>query len=436
MNIAELVATLQSQGKDTLASVIESRGGFSVADYSKYLWSYTTGIQLEPELVQAFKMEFQRLEIDESKWDAIINSLNKYRSIQTAPHTGLLDSTSVPALTLQWLTMQSLPEDAYYVVGTFSGIPFGNDSYPGALSCSKQYGLENLINKDCTDFTMFQKRQDDRNRDVPSDMYNRIALYDNKNRDELVYRSTVPEIFKNTYSNLTKPVQDYLVYKNNESDFTKVMLLSATKFAQKFFNNEKIIYVDINEVVSNYLTLVLQNTNHFVYKMFFDKEAHKQVIDIWSHDAHFFYDMVDNKNGKKQVHAYIDEFILKNGKNEEQITPEILVNKLKNDRLCPGVFLGFTILAFLNGFQCFGSFKQVGYLTDYKNTWMENNILGVDITSVRTDSLTTGILPNENERYLTTLDIVLGSSWNPARYVQDFNDIILPMQDRLIAFKK
>lgn len=170
--------------------------------------------------------------------------------------------------------------------------------------------------------------------------------------------------------------------------------------------------------------------------MFFDLDTHKQVMDIWSKDAHFFYDLVDSQNGKKQVHAYIDEFILKNKINEEHITPYSLINKLRNDRLCPGVFLGFTILSFLNGFQCFGSFKQVTYLADYKNTWLESGLLPVDIKNIRTDSLTTGALPNTEMQYVTAIDMILNTKWNPNDNVNCFNDIILPMQDRLIGFKR
>ncbi len=435
MKLQDLTASLNSQGKHILANVIDKFADYSIENYSKYLWDYNTDISLEPELVQAFKMEFTRLGIDEGEQDKIIESLVKYRTLQTAPHTGLMDSTSVPAFTMHYIGTKSLPDDAYYVVGTFSGIPFGNDSYPGAISFSKETDFEDVIKPDSPALNEFKKKQSDRERDVVNEKWNRISLYDKSLRDELVYRSTVPQIFKDNYNNFSEIVADYLVYKDGDTDFTKVMLNSVQKFSRNLFRNDRLVYIDINEVITNYLTLVLNNKDHFIYKMFFDAGVHKQIIDTWSRDAHFFYDMVDSKNGKKQVHAYIDDLVLKNGLNETELTPEILIKKLKDDRLCPGVFIGFTILAFLNGFQCFGSFKQVGYLSEYKDIWMKSNLLGIDISSVRTDSLTTGTLPHESEKYYTAIDILLGKTWQPNNYVTKFSDIITGMEERLLAFK-
>jgi len=435
MDVNELIKTLESQGKNTLANVIAKSGNLTIDQYSKYLWDYDTQIPLEPALIQAFQMEFKRLGIDEIKGSEIIDSFEKYRTLQTAPHTGLLDSTSVPAMALHTVALESIPFDSYYVVGTFSGIPFGNDSYPGALSFNINNDFENIIDKESVYYNSFKKRQIDRIRDVENERYNRMALYENTMRDDLVYRSVIPPLFKSVYPYLNNKVKDYLKYQDGDTDFTKVMLNSVQSFSQKLFNNEKIIFVDINEVITNYLTIVLKDTDHFIYKMFFNEDTHKKVMEIWSHNAHFFYDIVKTDSGKKQVHAYIESLLLKNIHNQQEINPEKLIQKLKNDRFCPGVFLGFTVLSFLNGFQCFGSFKQVSYLTDYKKTWLESNLLPTDITNVRTDSLTTGALPNENDQYKTAIDIILGASWQSPDGNTKFNDMLFPIQDRLIKFK-
>src|SRR3989344_5647223 len=113
MDVNQLIEILKSQGKDTLANVIRDHGDLSISLYSKYLWEYDTQIPLEPSLIQAFQIEFKRLNIDEIKWKEIINSLEKYRTLQTAPHTGLLDSTSVPAMALHTVALESIPSDAY-----------------------------------------------------------------------------------------------------------------------------------------------------------------------------------------------------------------------------------------------------------------------------------------------------------------------------------
>ena len=65
MDVNELIKTLESQGKNTLANVIAKSGNLTIDQYSKYLWDYDTQIPLEPALIQAFQMEFKRLGIDE-----------------------------------------------------------------------------------------------------------------------------------------------------------------------------------------------------------------------------------------------------------------------------------------------------------------------------------------------------------------------------------
>jgi hypothetical protein len=69
-----------------------------------------------------------------------------------------------------------------------------------------------------------------------------------------------------------------------------------------------------------------------------------------------------------------------------------------------------------------------------KKIWQESNLLPNDISHVPSDTLTTGELPDENLRFITPIDIALGSSWK----VDDnytFGDLIKPMIPLLQAFK-
>lgn len=431
----EVIEKLESQGKNTLAKIIRDYGETDIDKYSENIWKYTNKFIIEEELINAFKIEFKRVGINESKWNNIISSIRKYKTIQTATHIGLLDSTSVPAFAIHSIALRKIPEDAYYIVGAFSGIPFSNDSYPGAISWKLENDFNQIIDTQSEYYNIFKKRQKDRLRDVKDEIFNRISLYENDSKNDLVYRSETPNTFKKVYPYLNDSIKKYLKYSEAEKDFTKIMLNSCQDFSQKLFDNKKIIYIDINEVVTNYLLLVLKNKHHFIYKMFFNKDINKKIIDKWSKDTSFFYDVVNFKNSKKQVSAYIDGFMLKNQVTEERITPEDLIKKLKKERLCPGTFVVFTALAFLNGLQCLGSFKQVGYLTKYKEKWLEIDLLPQNVLEVKTDALTTGIIPSKKMQYLTAIDIILGDSFDYKKDIKILNDLIIPIKEKLINFK-
>jgi hypothetical protein len=318
--------------------------------------------ELENALIEAFKKEFTRLDIDEETQEKIISSLAKKRSIQTAPHTGLHDSSRM--MLIHYISTLGLSNQEYYVVGTFSGIPFSNDSYPGAFSFSKQHSFSDIFSNNDILVVDSNKKQKDRERDIPQENYNRINFIKPKDKDGIVYRSKVPETYKEIYKSFSQKTKENIENPINEDSFTKVMLKTNQKLISNAIQKEKIIFIDINEVISNYLEIVLKDENHFIYKIFFDKTLHSKMIDIFTTDEHFFY-YTDNTN-KTQQHAYIENFLLKTKNKETDITPEKLISLLKNTELCPGIFIGFTVLSFLNDFQCFGSFKQVEYLSRYK----------------------------------------------------------------------
>lgn len=141
-----LIDKLRNQNKDVLAEVILLFGQMSVEKYSQQLWSYKTHIPFEEALKKAFKKEFTRIGINKDEHEKILESLEQYRTIQTAPHTGLHDSSRM--LASHTVAMAGIPKNAYYVCATFSGIPYGNDSYPGALTFSKKYNFLQIIEND------------------------------------------------------------------------------------------------------------------------------------------------------------------------------------------------------------------------------------------------------------------------------------------------
>lgn len=427
-NLSEFLQKLNNDGKEVLANTIVNFGHLSINKYSEKLWAYNSSIPFEPALKEAFRKEFDRVGIEKSEQEKIIVSLEKYRTVQTAPHTGFHNSARL--LTSHAIALASIPEDAYYICATFSGIPYGNDSYPGAFTFTKKYDFRDVLDNDEL-IKEAEKKQSDRERDLGDDGYNRLSLYPARDRDMLVYKSTINEVYKKYFPAFKSPIKDILI---SDESMTKDMLYTDKRILSHIFSDKKIICVDKNEIVSNYLQIVLRDKEHFMYKIFFDKDVHEKIIQIFSTDEHFFYHSRENGTSERGEHAYIENLVLKSKSLNEEITPDILIEKLENGKLCPGIFIGFTIFAFLNGFQCFGSFKQVGYLTRYKNIWMENNLLPFDIKNVVTDGLTTGGIPDEKFRKLTPIDILLGSEWKIDNE-EKFGEYLLAIKDVLLAFK-
>jgi len=84
-----------------------------------------------------------------------------------------------------------------------------------------------------------------------------------------------------------------------------------------------------------------------------------------------------------------------------------LIQELKNETLCPGIFVTFLVLRFLNGIRCLGSFYQLEYIEEYRKKWV---LLDLDwslfLDKEEEEMLTTGRLVEE-EKPLWPLDLYI-----------------------------
>ena len=102
-----------------------------------------------------------------------------------------------------------------------------------------------------------------------------------------------------------------------------------------------------------------------------------------------------------------DELLSQNYKL--RLTQENLINEIKSGALCPGLFLGFTTLSFINGLICFGSFEQVEYLAGFKQKWLKLDLLDKEIVhKSNTSAFTSGRCVDESGEGIHTLDLMLG----------------------------
>ncbi len=243
--IGSLVAELHEIGKQSLAMDIEKHASKTVLEYSQELWQYRSDVEIEPALIAGLTKEFERIGIRSENATRAIESFRTYRTIQTAPHLGLTESARM--LTVNWLSSRGLPDDAYYLVGMFSGVPFSNLTRPGAIN----WGVRSRNN--VTDELQESGESD-----------NRLSLFPSTMQDALVYQSTIPQKFCERYSKLTSPLRDVLEIPIEGESYTRYATRNCATIEKTILNVSHAVYFDINEVIKTYLETVLADENHLI----------------------------------------------------------------------------------------------------------------------------------------------------------------------------
>ena len=394
-NIKSIVLALKNKGKMRLAGEINKNWQKTSLSYSKELNSWKPVRPIEKELLSAFSKELERLEIKDSKKMDILNSIKKRRVLQTGPHLGVSESPRM--LCINWLGSLGVNIKDFYIVGMFSGIPFSNKSRPGRIN----------------------KKKDS------------VNLFPASMQDAMVYRSAVPEKLIEFFNKLPEKIKKLLPNPKLGSSYTKWALLGCQNIESKILNKKNLIFIDINEVVTNYLLEVLKNKKHIFYKIFFDTKTQKEFIKAFPNEIMFY------SSGRQGKYDTMESYILVEGKlinkNKEILLEDkkILTQELENGRLCPALITGFLTLAFLNQFKCFGSFAQVEYLPIYQKKlsglgFMKEYNMG----KIPTANLTTGVFPAQIDLY--PVDIILGEKFLPDSNLK-FGELLVPMKEILLG---
>lgn len=397
--IISLVEQLKKLKKAYLANCIEENWQKTCFEYSIKLNEYSPDHPIEPELIEAFKKELARLEYTPEVSKKIITSLEKRRILQTAPH--IVPALGPRMLCTDWLSSLGVSETDFYIVGMFSGIPFSNNHHSGRISSKN--GETNL---------------------VPSVM-----------QDALVYKSKIPEKLLLEINNLPENLKNTLPHPTQNGSYTKWALQSCENIQKKILDKKNLVYLDINEVISHYLPLVLENPSHILHKIFFDEKVRKEFTENFP-DEIFFY--APAKKGKYEIveNLFISDNKLKNKNKEMELTsPKILTEEIKKGNLCPSLFLVFTTIAFINRFKCFGSFAQVEYLPEY-----QKKLAGLDfmkdlkIEKIPTANMTLGAFDDEQNLYPADLIAESRKLMVDKNYL--FGKLIVRMNERLLETKR
>ena len=392
----EIVKNLKKQGKERLAECVENNWNKTAIAYSKELNSWKPERLMEKELIWAFEKELTRLETPDSQKIKILDSIQKQRVIQTAPH---LVATQGPRMfCIDWLTSLGIKKEDFYVVAMFSGIPFSNGFRPGRI-----------------------------NRKNSS-----VNLFGSNMQDDLVYQSIIQEKLIESLKDLPAQIKKFFPAATVGKSYTKWALLTCQNIERKILGKDNLIFLDINEVVSNYLIQALKNKEHVFYKILFDSKTREKFMEIFPNELIFYCSIADGKYKKMENMIFSENSLKSKNKEISLIDPRILIKELEENRLCPALIISFLALAFLNEFKCFGSFAQVEYLPVYQEKFSKLSFMKkFKIENVPTSNLTTGVFPSDTEIF--AVDLIIHEKELKQKENLLFGELLLKMKDTLIG---
>jgi len=393
--ISQIVQTLKEAKKHKLAECIEKNWDKTALEYSGALNSWRPKKPMEKELLNAFAKELERLGMESVESSEVLQSIKKRRVLQTAPHLGATESPRM--FCINWLGSLAVAKDDFYVVAMFSGIPFSNRSRPGR------------INRKNGDINLF-----------PSSM-----------QDGLVYRSTIPKKLLDSLNDIPDPIHRLLPKAVVGNSYTKWALETSSNIEKKVLDKDNLVFLDINEVVTEYLLQVFKKRYHILHKILFEPKTREEFAKIFPNEIMFYTPVLDGKYEVMENMALVGSRLKSKHKEIDLNNKEALIKEIREGRLCPGLILSFLVLAFMNQFKCFGSFAQVEYLPSYQEKFSKLKFLKeFGVEKVPTANLTTGVFPEDKNLY--PVDIIMTNRKFKPNPKTLFGELLLPMKDVLL----
>ena len=419
---------LKKTERPFISAILEKIWDLPIYEYADSLWQNTKNPPaMEKELKHAFEKEFLRIGLKNDEVKLFSNKIEKIRILQTSTH--LTASEGPTFLALHYLSLLKMPSEYTYFVGAYSGVPFSNSAWSGCLNYSNRFELEDIISKMYKGFSELKKSEYDRSRDSKE---RRVSLIPSNMSNQLVFQSKIPEKLVTKIDYLADPIRKLMPFAVKGKNFSTW----ATKFCSNqlryIIKDKSILYFDINEVVRNYLIKVLKNKDHPLYAIFFHSKTRKEILRIFTSDIPFFSIVNFHNNKYRQEPVFIKNGVLTSRSYQIKLSSEKIILELQKGILCPGLFLVFTSLCFLNGMVCFGSFNQVEYLSDFKSKWQKIDLLEKElVNSVNASSFTSGLCIDDSFNKIFPLDLILGLNWKFNDNIK-MGDFIKPLFPRIM----
>lgn len=454
------VDELRRAGRGRLAAVLDQAWERTLAEHSAELCARRPRGPLEPALRDAFTGAMRRRGLAPGVVRTCLDDLDRHRLLQTATHLTVSEGPTFLAVHLA--ATAGLPPTRPYLVGAWSGVPFANPAWSGCLSYSDRHPIEALVPPGAPCYRGLLR--DQRQRALDSDE-RRISLVPGRLRDARVHRCPMPERTAEIATQLTPALRAVLPPLGGEasprrasdtSDASNAPLrtVRAPDFASapengRFFSDwalgaceaitapllgrtAPVVYLDLNEVIADYLRAVLGDGSHPLHRLLFDPALRERVL-AGAGAGRVLFTAV-RRGGKRERIAGLTA----RGERLEgpgvamDLTPDTVVAGLAAGELCPGLLPVFAVLTFLDDFQCLGSFEQIDYLDRFGRALDEAGWPGPGLAArASTGALTTGRMLGTDGRPFYPLDAVLGTPFAPCA-ATTVGELAAPLLPRLL----
>jgi hypothetical protein len=250
--------------------------------------------------------------------------------------------------------------------------------------------LEELFQSDAPEYQKALKSAADRINDGKPD--NRISLITSRQRDQLVFGTKVFPRQIAVYNQFSDRLKKIMCSPGANQAYSTWCCNTCSRLQERVFNRNKIIVFDANRVISNYLIRVLAQTeSHPLLEILFSENVTQAINRVFQSPQLF----LGNYPGKKSVK--VESLVWQNNGTYGQKSGfheydrKSLRVALQQQIICPGVFLQFLVLRFINGIKCLGSFYQAEYLADFRKRWSTLDLgWNLHLDPDEGNSLTTG----------------------------------------------
>ncbi len=409
MQNQEIVAHLHRLNRPMLARYWERWAEAPLIDYAKTLWEPPARqVPLEPELERALWKVGRQQGWSAARCARVWSQLKEQRIVQTATHVTPTEGPTF--LGIHRLSLVGKPPEADYLVAAYSGVPFSNAAWSGALSYGAVTQLSDVLDPKNTHFREAQRAEIDRRRDG-ADL--RLSLIPSSWRDGLVYRAEIPQRSHELSPSLCPRSQEIFPDFQDYQDYSSWALRSSEQQLQRLFPEQQIHYWDVNEWITAYLLEVLPQADHWLTRLLFDKDKPAGGPSIF--EAPWFVTEILHKQKRKVENLTPRDAALRGQTVTLPLNPETLSEALQNQRLCPALLPTFLVLRFANGLRCWGSFEQIEYLDELRARLEHLDHFSEKHTQRdETPTLTTGRVLTKTGEPVYPLDVCLENQTLPA----------------------
>lgn len=333
-----------------LANVFKKHGSQKLEDYSRWLWSAPKPQSLDANFVGVLAQHLGKIGCPATVVKLILTQLAACPVLQTAHH---LAPTNGPTFaTTDLIALCGKPKDYFYLVGVCTGLPFSNVAWSGALSYSNT-PLEQLVKKSSP--TWYKALRAEKERASKDEQ--RLSLIAAKHRDARVFQSKQNYLLPEVWQDLQPKTQQLLGPPEAEF-YSEWALKSCQNIQKRLFNNQQIVYFDLNLVIANYIRLNLGRAAELDWLI--NPEQRALVEKVFGGNPTLF---LTTKPGKKSTKVQ--------RLSSQQVPTDLawLEQALAEDSFCPSIFLVFFVLLCMVGLHCWGSFHQIKYLKTYIEGW-------------------------------------------------------------------